>query len=156
MGLRFPGSGNSNRIRNRFSAPIRLKRTWLGSMLSEVVVMADSVSFGALPEWQRRLIALRACPPPHGSSERESALAASHQRVLAISPIRFHLQEWLLRLGLAVTRLGHWVGGRSYTQSSRAVALAPTFKVTEIVEIPNPVGSGDMSGLYIGSASLRN
>jgi hypothetical protein len=77
---------------------------------SEVVVMADSASFGALPEWQRRLAALQACPQLHGSSERESALAASRQRVRVMSPIRFHLQEWLLRLGLAVARLAHWVG----------------------------------------------
>jgi len=146
MGLRFAWSGNSNRIRNRLSAPIRVNRTWLGSMrsvtLSEVVVMADSASFGALPEWQRRLIALRACPQPHGSSERESALAGSRQRVRAMSPICFHLQELLLRLGLAATRLGHWVGGRSCRDSNDALGTEATKNAAAKGSAPDPVFIG--------------
>ena len=39
---------------------------------------------------------------------------------------------------------------RSDSESSDRVAVAPTLKVTEIGEIPKPVTSGDMSGLYIG------
>jgi|SRR5580704_4269255 hypothetical protein len=45
---------------------------------------------------------------------------------------------------------------RSDSESNDCVAVAPTLKVTEIGEIPNPVTSGDMSGLYIGPFWLGN
>ena len=64
-----------------------------------------------LPEWQQRLVALQASQPPHESSAHKLLLAA-RQRVLAMSPIRFHLQVLLLRFAQAVTRSAHSLAKR--------------------------------------------
>jgi hypothetical protein len=121
-------------------------------MASNPVFPVSQLGLSHLATGLPKTLRLRSESPPEFQLRREAA----RRRLLAESALRFRLRHALLGLASAILRLevalqneSAWVSPLS-VHFWRPKAVFLWRLVAKLVKNPDPVTSGDMSGLYIG------